>query len=369
VEQLHVMMVLDDLIASLHTCLHTAWRWFTDGQPDELPPQPPAGNNDDPMDVDLNGWLVVYANKGFPAEFIPGGEAAVHARFGDHTPERRQGMGMWNHHLGKDKVKGNFCVLPLESACRLVDLIVRTLFIRFGDVAYHQTTGIPMGVNPGVFLANLYLYDHEMKWLSQVHDLLQRFPPALQTHMGKFPDPVVETIIDIEDQEYLLEHATTGQIGDAVLYVLFWFQFMARYVDDIITGPNKYIRRLVHVTDTLLGGLLKGFYPPYLNLKETKSADADGAPHAPRQCHALDVTIVSKPVTASSGDVVMFASTQHFDKRREPCFSGLPVYGFSHVSSNVADSVHSSVQISALQRCGGLRGPWQFCDSGCTHCG
>ena len=207
-----------------------------------------------------------------------------------------------------------------------------------------------------MFLANFYLYDHEMKWLSLVRDLLQRFPPALQTHMGKFPHLVVETIIDIEDQEYLLQHATAGQIGDAVLYVLFWFQFMARYVDDII-GPNKFIRRLVHTTDTLLGGLLKGFYPPYLNLKETKSADADG-PHAPRQCHALDVTIVSKPVTTSKGDVVMFASTQHYDKRREPCFSGLPVSSFGHVSSNVADSVHSSVQISALQRrvvaCGDL---------------
>jgi hypothetical protein len=187
VEQLYVMIVLDYLVSSLHTCLHTAWRWFTDTQPDELPPQPPAGNNEDPMDVDLNGWLVVYANKGVPAEFIPGGEAAVHAKFGDHTPERRQGMGMWNHHLGKDKFKSNFCVLPLESACWLVDLIVWTSFVRFGGVAYHQTTGIPMGVNPGVFLANFYLYDHEMKWLSQVRDLLQRFPPALQRHMGKFP--------------------------------------------------------------------------------------------------------------------------------------------------------------------------------------
>jgi hypothetical protein len=46
----------------------------------------------------------------------------------------------------------------------------------------------------------------------------------------------------------------------------------------------------------------------------------------------------------------MVASTQQYDKRREPCFKGLPVCRFGHVSSNVADSVHNSVVMSALTR-------------------
>lgn len=74
--------------------------------------------------------------------------------------------------------------------------------------------------------------------------------------------------------------------------------------------------------------------------------------------HALDVTIVSQPVFTPSGDIVMSAYTQMYDKRWEPCFAGLPSLGFSHVSSNVADSVHTAVTTSALHRasvcCGDL---------------
>jgi hypothetical protein len=68
---------------------------------------------------------------------------------------------------------------------------------------------------------------------------------------------------------------------------------------------------------------------------------------------------VSRPVPRhDGGGIVMSASTEQYDKRREPCFKGLPVSRFGHVSSNVADSVHNSVVMSALSRhlvaCGDL---------------
>ena len=50
-------------------------------------------------------------------------------------------------------------------------------------------------------------------------------------------------------------------------------------------------------------------------------------------------------------DATMFTSTHLYDKRREPCFMGLPGARFGHVSSNVADSVHTAVVLSALHRC------------------
>jgi hypothetical protein len=136
----------------------------------------------------------------------------------------------------------------------------------------------------------------------------------------------------------------------AVLSVFANFQFVVRFVDDVITGPNQYIRRLVHVTDTLLGGLIKGIYPTYLNLKESEpAAEAIGC-HAPLRMNALDVTVISRPVPTTGGDVVMFSTTHLFDKCRQACFLGVKALTLGHVSSNVASSAHTAVTVSSLHR-------------------
>lgn len=123
-------------------------------------------------------------------------------------------------------------------------------------------------------------------------------------------------------------------------------------------GPNQYIRQLVHVEDTLLGGLIHGLYPAYLNVKETAPAEPAQPPHAPLSVNALDVCIYSRAMRTQAGDVVMVATTRLYDKRRQSCFNGLPVRRFGHISSNVAGSVHTSVVLSALHRllvaCGDL---------------
>lgn len=97
-------------------------------------------------------------------------------------------------------------------------------------------------------------------------------------------------------------------------------------------------------------------YPSYLNLKPAVEAGRT----APLHTHALDVTIVSRPVVVG-GRVLMVATTRLYDKRREAYFLSLPVNVFGHVSSNVADSVHVAVVRSALHRrlvaCGDL----EFC--------
>jgi hypothetical protein len=168
---------------------------------------------------------------------------------------------MWNDQLGKDKKKGKFCVFSLATASALVELIVRTSFVHFGQTVYHQTTGIPMGVNPGVYLANFYWFQNELRFFTQFYHIFHKFPPALQSPDGEFPNSAAVQYIDCDDEQHVLEQATPGQIGDAVLYVLYWFRFVVRFVDDIITGPNKYLKRLVNVTDSVLGGLIKGIYP------------------------------------------------------------------------------------------------------------
>lgn len=195
---------------------------------------------------------------------------------------------MWNDHLGKVADKRNLCALSLEHAQNLVRLIVRNSYVRFGQQVYHQTTGISMGINPGVYLANFYLYASEFQFLRQFYDLLHQYPPT-QDEDRIFLDPAALQFIACEDAPFVLQHATAEQIGEAVLHVLSNFRFMARFVDDLITGPNRFIRQLVHVGDTLLGGLIKGIYPAYLNLKESPPAEAAVPPHAPCRTNALDI--------------------------------------------------------------------------------
>jgi hypothetical protein len=282
VEQLYVMIGLGDLGRTSHSSLQTGWQWYAAVQPDTLPSDPPAGAQQAPMEVDCTGWLVVYANKAEPAVFIPGNEESLRQRLGVRNPQRNQGSGMWNDHLGKDPVKGDYCVFSSEVACELVGLIINNSNVRFGPQVYRQTTGIPKGVNPGLYLANFYLYDYEFQFFRQFYDLLYQFPPGLSAVDRRCPNPVLTQLLECQDREWLLQLATQPAnrrlIGDAVLSVFANFQFVVRFVDDVITGPNQYITQLVHVNDTLLGGLIKGIYPTYLNLKESEpAAEATGS--------------------------------------------------------------------------------------------
>lgn len=235
VEQLYVMIGLDDLEMSLLACILTAWRRFEAGQPESLAPTPPAHLQQDDMEVDHLGWLVVYAHKDQHAEYIRSGQPGVRQRFGFPNPQPHQGLGMWNDHLGKVADKGCLCAFLLVDAQQLVRLIIRNSYVRFGQQVYCQTTGIPMGVNPGVYLANFFLYDSEFRFFRQFCDLLHQYTPVHDPG-NVFPDPAALQFIACQDPQFVLQHATTDQIGEAVLHVMANFRFIARFVDDEICG-------------------------------------------------------------------------------------------------------------------------------------
>lgn len=81
----------------------------------------------------------------------------------------------------------------------------------------------------------------------------------------------------------------------------------------------------------------------------------------------------------------MFATTHLYDQSREEYFADLPSRRFGHISSNVSNSVHTSVVMSTMHRllvaCGELGNfvvevarmiadlqQYQD-DTGCTQCG
>jgi hypothetical protein len=64
---------------------------------------------------------------------------------------------MNNDRAGFDSTRGSFHLMTLHEAQTLSALLIQHAYVRFEDYVYHQTTGIPMGINPAVYYANFYL--------------------------------------------------------------------------------------------------------------------------------------------------------------------------------------------------------------------
>jgi hypothetical protein len=229
--------------------------------------------------------------------------------------------------------------------------------VHFGDKVFKQRKGIPMGINPGVFFANYYLYDCELEFVTQLVALVRSHPPT----SGLFPTAAIPALSCASPVEVQTTHRAL--IGDAALLVLIQFRFVRRFVDDLVSGPNRVIHLLMYHRQTLLGGLIKGIYPNHLSLKVASPASVAPVPlhivntqvQAPTECHALDTTIVSRLHKlqyrdGSLQDIVQ-SHTTLYDKRREPCYAGLPLNRFTHVSSNIRASTSYAVLASQLHRC------------------
>jgi hypothetical protein len=79
--------------------------------------------------------------------------------------------------LGVDTNSDEFYLSDLQEACNTVQLLVSHAHVTFGEAVYHQTKGIPMGINPAVFMANYYLFYYEYLFIKQLADILLRTPP------------------------------------------------------------------------------------------------------------------------------------------------------------------------------------------------
>ena len=175
VEKLYDMILSDDLLADMLAGVRTARHWYHEDQPEALQPPSLAGPAAAPMDVDLSGSLVVFADKCVPAVFVPGGSAAVCRLYGHPHPERNQGAGMWNDQLGKDQKKGKICVFSLATASALVELIVRTSFVHFGQTVYHQTRH-PHGGEPWCVSGQFLLVSERVTVLYAVLSPISKIP-------------------------------------------------------------------------------------------------------------------------------------------------------------------------------------------------
>jgi hypothetical protein len=80
---------------------------------------------------------------------------------------------MNNERAGFDSARGSFHLMTMHEAQTLSALLVQHAYVRFDDGVYHQTTGIPMGINPAVYYANFCLLSFELDFLKQFLPLLR----------------------------------------------------------------------------------------------------------------------------------------------------------------------------------------------------
>ncbi len=55
-----------------------------------------------------------------------------------------------------------------EQVYKMLELVVDQAYFAVGDNVYRQCVGIPMGTDPGPFLANFYLYSYEFKYMEKL---------------------------------------------------------------------------------------------------------------------------------------------------------------------------------------------------------
>ena len=50
---------------------------------------------------------------------------------------------------------------------RLLNWLIDNIYVTFGDKCFRQVIGIPMGTDCAPFLANLFLFSYEFKWIDK----------------------------------------------------------------------------------------------------------------------------------------------------------------------------------------------------------
>jgi hypothetical protein len=170
---------------------------------------------------------------------------------------------------------------------RLFYIMIRHTYIQFGDRFFHQIVGIPMGIGPAPNLANLFLGEYELTFMTTLYN-----------------DPA------------------TRDIFEAYIYC-------SRFIDDWIALNNKYAKDLLYENQTFRGK--RGLYPLCL-------AVIQQALLAPNQIPCLDILLLM----GNQGPYHRIR-TNLYDKRLQPAFAQLPIVRFIPWFSNVNNACKNNI--------------------------
>eukprot|EP00198_Chlamydomonas_reinhardtii_P006371 XP_001695707.1 predicted protein [Chlamydomonas reinhardtii] len=193
--------------------------------------------------------------------------------------------------------------LPHEFMAIFRSLII-SIFIRFGPVSARQILGIPMGISPAPFIANLFLAWYGFKFLRQ--------------------------------------QATTPAAAHAILHR---FRFSKRFLDDLSALNNPFLAQLLYTTSILEVSpaphrvVLHGLYPPCLRLTAQRH-------HNPTELPFLDILLVSYTTADGKSRI----TTRLYDKRDQPAFARIRLSRFVAADSSVNEAAKRNILTGQFHR-------------------
>ena len=133
----------------------------------------------------------------------------------------------------KKDAKSDVNFINSETLIKMIGWLIDNTYVRIGDKVFRQVIGIPMGTDCAPFLANLFLFSYEFKWLNET-------------------------------------------LKKKNFYLLQKFKHCCRYIDDLfVINNNKILLRLKHK-----------IYPPELDITTDDESD--------QHVHYLDLDILIK---------------------------------------------------------------------------
>jgi hypothetical protein len=278
--------------------------------------------------------VLVYKDKTITPEWLPSVAAKpVSHAFTWRTPR-------W----GKHSTKGGCYLFTRAEVLDMIRLLVCNAYVEFCGQRYKQDKGIPMEINPAVFMANYFLFYYECSFMQRLVDLIVAHPPMLDD-MSLVEDNFRDETISVRPPTWVDTSPVPQELlGDVARYVAHCFRHTARFMDNFTSGPNPLLRFLWYDHKGILGGAITGIYPHVRGTDEVLTLEP-----VPGDCCAyptLDVRILS----SIHVDGYMRSDTVLYDKRREPCYADIIKVQYIHVSSAVSARVGPNVLLGQLHR-------------------
>jgi hypothetical protein len=112
-----------------------------------------------------------------------------------------------------DSPKENTLKMDCRKVIRLMNWLIDNIYVTFGDQCFRQVIGIPMGTDCAPFLANLFLYSYEYKWIDKQRKAKNHRALRLFRHCSRYIDDLLminnddlmkKVMADIYPKELLL---------------------------------------------------------------------------------------------------------------------------------------------------------------------
>lgn len=202
--------------------------------------------------------------------------------------------------------EGGSFIFDIPTIEAWLSFLLHNMYVTFGGELKQQMQGTPMGTNCASHLANFFLAMYELRFLRNLGSI----------------------IATVSQQEPL--HQTARHILQA-------FVLTGRYIDDLLSINNPYLRLLLYTSQHPFFPEIHGIYPS--SLSATCTSAGESAPY-------MDIFITPAPNQHSQHRL----TTTLYDKREHPPLSALFIIKFPHISSSISDTAKYNIITSQFHR-------------------